>query len=155
MKSGVEQVDVWFGGFNMGEIRVFENESREELMFEDRQFKLKTPGPSFAEQVRNGVWVVDVSLGEGGRHMSSNFLPPDHPGLSALLSGRSPLWAVRAYGTSARMAVGHISYLVKEGQTFLTGTVPSDDEGFGSLFESKGTVCHCSSESVTVSIQRA
>jgi Holliday junction resolvase len=130
LKSGVEHVDVWFDGFNMSPIRVFETESREELVFEDRQFKLKTPEPSFADQIRNGEWVVDISLGEGGRHMSSNFLPPDHPGLGALLS--------RDYGTSARMAVGHISYLVREGQAFITGTVPSDDEVFGSLFESKG-----------------
>lgn len=137
LKSGVEHVDVWFDGFGTGPIRAFETESREELVFEDQQFRLKTPEPSFAEQISNGEWVVDVSLGESSRHMSSSILPPTFHGLSALLSGSPADWAIRAYGTSARMAVGHISYRVREGQPFLTGALPPDDEVFGALFESK------------------
>jgi hypothetical protein len=137
LKGWVKHVDVWFDGFGTSPVRVFETESREELVFEDRQFRLKTPEPSFAEQIRNGEWVVDISLGEGSRHTPSSFLPPNFPGLSALLSGNPAHWAVSAYGTTARMAVGHISYRVGEGNAFITGTVPSDDEVFGALLESK------------------
>ena len=137
LKGWVEHVDVWFDGFETSSIRVFDSESREEVVFEDRQFRLKTPEPTFAEQIRNGEWVVDISFGEGSRHTPSRFLPPVFPGLSALVSGHLAHEAVSAYWTTARMAIGHLSYRVGEGNPFLTGTVPSDDEVFGALLESK------------------
>lgn len=137
LKSGVEHVDIWFDGFRVSPIRVFDTESSEDLVFEDGQFRLKAPAPSFAEQIREGEWVVDVRLGEGKRHAPSSFLPPIFQGLSALLSGSPPDWAVRAGGLSARMAGGRISYLVRHGREFLTGNIPSDEEVFTALFDSK------------------
>jgi Holliday junction resolvase len=137
LKSGVEHVDIWFDGFRVSPIRVFDTESSEDLMFEDGQFRLKAPTPSFAEQIRDGEWVVDVRLGEGKRHAPSSFLPPTFKGLSALLSGNPPDWAIRGGGLSARMAGGRISYLVRHGREFLTGNIPSDEEVFTALFDSK------------------
>jgi hypothetical protein len=137
LRSGIEQIDVWFDRFRINPIRVYEAESREEITFEDGRFRMKAPVPSFSEEIRNGEWVVDLRLGEGSRRKTSSFQPPIYQKLSALLSGNPLDWMVGGSGLSARMAGGHISYLVREGQEFLTGTVPSDDEVFGSLFESK------------------
>lgn len=135
LKSGIEHVDVWFGGFGVSPIRVFDTESSEELMFEEGEFRLKAPTPSFVEQIRDGEWVVDVRLGEGKRHAPSSFLPPAFNGLSALLSGNPPDWAIRVGGLSARMAGGRVSYLIRHGREVLTGKIPSDEEVFTSLFD--------------------
>jgi hypothetical protein len=133
----IRHVDVWFDGFGMKPLRVFDTEGREELIFEDRQFRLKIPEPRFADQIRNGEWVVDVRLGDGSRHKSSSFLPPIYPGLSALLSGNPEGWAVRMGGLSVRMALDRTSYRVRHGQEILTATLPSDEDVFVALFESK------------------
>jgi hypothetical protein len=137
LNGGIRHVDVWFDGFGMRPLRVFDREGREELMYEDRQFRLKIPEPSFADQIRNGEWVVDVRLGDGGRHKPSSFLPPTYPGLGALLSGNPDPLMVRMGGLSARMAVDRTSYRVRHEQELLTATLPSDDEVFVSLFDSK------------------
>lgn len=137
LKDGLERVDVWFDSFGMSPIRVFDAESREEIVFEDRLFSMKIPEPSFIDQIRNGEWVVDVRLGDGNRHKPSSFLPPSFPGLSGLLSGNPEGWLVRMGGFSARMTVDRVSYRVRHKQEIITAKLPSDDEVFDALFESK------------------
>lgn len=133
----VEHVDIWFDDFRINPIRVYETESSEELRFEDRRYRLKTPAPSFAEHIRDGEWVIDVRMDEGGSGARSTFLPPTYSGLTALLSGNPPDWVVKSRGFSARMSAGQISNLVCAEQEFLRGKLPSDDEIFSSLFDNK------------------
>ncbi len=135
LKKEIEHVDVCCGSFDLSSIRTVNTRNRDTLQLEQGSFRIKTPLTTLGNQVQFGEWVVDVEVGE--RRIGS-FRPPPFSGLARLLADNPPDWHVRSYGLMARFDDARISYRVRNSQEIFRGVIPSDDEIFISLLQSKG-----------------
>ena len=138
LESKIENIDICFGDFEINNLRARNTNAKEKISVEDGYFSLGMPKTTLADEIRFGEWVVDVQIGRTGYRSAGAFRPPNFNGLNSLVAGNPSDLSVRSYGLMVRSNTDRVSYRVRQSQETLNGVIPTDDEVFLALLNSKG-----------------
>lgn len=132
----IELIDIHFANFVTGKYRVYEQDKREDVTFEDEIFRLRNMEPNIESRLDESHWIIDVQLDAEG-YQPMGFLPPKFSQLNSLLSGEWKPWIVKVHpGYSVRIANGYLSYRANSRTEFHKCFIPPEKRVFQSLLQS-------------------